>query len=387
MRVFISHSGQGRDTAFARSLAARLEGLGCDVWFDRAHLLPGSAVTATVDREIAGRPVFIVVVSPAALASEWVDSECRWAHARVLGDKSRLLLPVMLDPVEPNALWGYVAERLRIEGATDEDILSATAAALAERWLAARFPPEAGIGMMAAGLRAPEDGVHLGNPKPAKIQDTAEIRSGRGSRGYGRAFEKGWIYWSAVGGAHPLWGSIGYLYHHRSRLMSRLGFPLTGEHDAAPSPLGTTGRFQRFEGPWSYPSDLVARLGLTCGATVYWSQAHGAWPVKCGIGILYERLGGTHGALGFPTTGEEPVGPSPSGHTGYMQRFEGGSVWWTESIGAVVVSHEVEAVYHALGGVGGEMGFPRGPAEPLSPGGAARLQRFEGGVICLSSGS
>src|SRR5207302_1874982 len=126
------------------------------------------------------------------------------------------------------------------------------------------------------------------------------LRTTVGDRRYGAA-----VYWSEKHNAHAVWGGIGERYEHLGSMDSGLGMPTSDQFEAAPSPSGTTGVYQRFESIWDYPADVIALLaGIRCGATVYWTEEHGTHATWGAIGELYERLHGTAGRLGFPVTDE-----------------------------------------------------------------------------------
>src|SRR5689334_5381494 len=77
MRIFVSHSHQ--DNAFCHVLVKALRGAGVDVWYDE-HNMGSGRLGPTIEREERERPVFVVILSPAALHSPWVEDETRWAY-------------------------------------------------------------------------------------------------------------------------------------------------------------------------------------------------------------------------------------------------------------------------------------------------------------------
>lgn len=94
--VFISYAGGDFDTASA--LASGLAAAGIGVWWD-ADLLPDEAFEQQIQRVLADARLIVAVLSPDALASEWV----RWE----LGQASRNGLHVALllvDGVRPEQL-------------------------------------------------------------------------------------------------------------------------------------------------------------------------------------------------------------------------------------------------------------------------------------------
>jgi tetratricopeptide (TPR) repeat protein len=113
MSIFVSHSHQ--DDAFCRSLVTALRAADADVWYDEQNLGAGHLMDA-IERELRRRPVFIVILSPAALASRWVKDECTWAYARNRKDPSRILLPVIASALaDEDDIWLFLQEFKRIE--------------------------------------------------------------------------------------------------------------------------------------------------------------------------------------------------------------------------------------------------------------------------------
>lgn len=80
--LFLSYA-RGDDEAFVRRLHANLTAAGFDVWFDRVNM-PSRSLTfhQEIADAIRGRDRLVLVVGPAAAASECVTQECRslWGH-------------------------------------------------------------------------------------------------------------------------------------------------------------------------------------------------------------------------------------------------------------------------------------------------------------------
>jgi len=184
--------------------------------------------------------------------------------------------------------------------------------------------------------------------------------------------------------------------NHVEGVKKRLGVPISSELEATPSKLETTGRVQRFEGGKDDP----------VGASVYWSQRYGAYPVWGWIARCYEGYGGTGSRLGFPISPELPAAASPQGTTGQVQRFEGnddGANIWDEpnrvligvsiycsSHGAYATWGEIGRCYERLYGTTSRLGFPISPEQETqrsSRGHPVWKQRFEGGEISCEWGS
>jgi hypothetical protein len=206
----------------------------------------------------------------------------------------------------------------------------------------------------------------------------------RGTDGYYQSFENGQIHWTARGGAQAMTGPIAACHIVSGGSGSRLGFPLAPEMDAQQSPFTTDGKLQRFEFQRDYGPELCKSAGLTFGATVYWSDAHGAHITWGGIGGYFERLGGTSSWLGFPTSDELKAGPSRRdgpGTSGWRQRFEGGAIYYSQKTRGVAVRAHVAEYLESHGGVSNRRGFPVSPEMEAanSPYGTkGRMQRFEG---------
>jgi hypothetical protein len=73
-QVFVSHSHA--DNAYCRAFVAALRSaLGDDaVWYDE-HNLGWGNICRTIEHELERRQHFIAILSPAAVASDWVNDE------------------------------------------------------------------------------------------------------------------------------------------------------------------------------------------------------------------------------------------------------------------------------------------------------------------------
>jgi hypothetical protein len=108
--LFVSHSH--RDDAFGQQLVADLRRhLGEDaVWYDAAGgLHAGDEWWQRIVAEISAREVFLVVLSPDALASNWVQREMAIAF-RLHVERQKQLLPVLYRPCERRADWALIQD-------------------------------------------------------------------------------------------------------------------------------------------------------------------------------------------------------------------------------------------------------------------------------------
>ncbi|MGY1783997.1 hypothetical protein ACI8AB_03275, partial [Geodermatophilus sp. SYSU D00698] len=218
-------------------------------------------------------------------------------------------------------------------------------------------------------------------------------------------FQRGIVHWTPSTGAVTVAGEIGNAWTAAGGLSGPLGAPLTREDDAG------RGRVQRFAGGsvfWSSATGthavrdvfvqgldeaggVTGALGFPVGGerssgaarvqdfqsgSIWWTSAGGAHAVRGAVAGAWAANGGLTGSLGGPTSGERPAG------TGVVQRFTGGSVYWSAATGAQVVSGAIGATYEAAGGPAGVLRFPVG-GERSS--GAARVQDFQSGSIWWTS--
>jgi hypothetical protein len=108
--AFVSYAHA--DAALAATIEAELERRDVSVSRDVALLRPGEEWAAALEREVTGTDAFVVLVSPAAAASEWVRREVAWAlaeHDR--GGLVRAIVPVVL----PGGGWEEFPELHRFQ--------------------------------------------------------------------------------------------------------------------------------------------------------------------------------------------------------------------------------------------------------------------------------
>lgn len=101
IRLFVSHSS--RDNAWCRELVATLTGAGLDAWYDERGLSGGANWVNTLQSELQGRDVFLLILTPDAWTSQWVQEEVQLALAT-----RRTILPVLHEPTN---LGGFLLTR------------------------------------------------------------------------------------------------------------------------------------------------------------------------------------------------------------------------------------------------------------------------------------
>jgi len=104
-RVFISHAHQ--DAATAHQLAVDLTAAGRPVWIAPESILPGEQWVDAIGRGLETSGMFVLLLSPEAVASQWVRYET--SLAILLEKRGRLeILPLDWQPCEPPITWqGY----------------------------------------------------------------------------------------------------------------------------------------------------------------------------------------------------------------------------------------------------------------------------------------
>jgi tetratricopeptide (TPR) repeat protein len=103
LRIFVSHSSA--DTDICVGLVEALRGAGADVWYDQDDLGPGQLLDV-IQHELQTRRIFIVILSQAAFASQWVLRECMWAYNLRERDPVRIILPISITPITPHDFDG-----------------------------------------------------------------------------------------------------------------------------------------------------------------------------------------------------------------------------------------------------------------------------------------
>jgi hypothetical protein len=112
MKIFVSH--HHKDVAACHVLVDALRGAGADVWYDE-HTMGAGRLTPEVERELKARRVFVVILSPAALGTHWVEDEARWAYTLYRKNPKRIILPVLAETVNDDDIWLFLSDFRRIE--------------------------------------------------------------------------------------------------------------------------------------------------------------------------------------------------------------------------------------------------------------------------------
>jgi hypothetical protein len=101
-QIFLSHST--RDAEVAARLAADLREVGLPVWKAPESILPGEEWVEAIQRGISTSTHFLLLMSPAAVESEWVQFEFNTALA--LNRRGRMvIIPLDYQPCDAPVFW------------------------------------------------------------------------------------------------------------------------------------------------------------------------------------------------------------------------------------------------------------------------------------------
>jgi formylglycine-generating enzyme required for sulfatase activity len=114
-RLFVSHSTQDNDWCRPFIAAMKNADPSLDIWYDEYGLSGGTEWVQTLQKELQARDVVVLILSPEALASQWVGEEIQLAIAT-----RKSLLPVMHKPTN---ISGFLLTRQWVDvvGLAPED--------------------------------------------------------------------------------------------------------------------------------------------------------------------------------------------------------------------------------------------------------------------------
>lgn len=93
--AFLSHSSN--DKPFIRQLAADLKANGIEVWLDEQRIRVGDSIPEMIAQGLASSDYFLIAISRASTASEWVKKELNNALVAEVQRRHVHILPVKLD--------------------------------------------------------------------------------------------------------------------------------------------------------------------------------------------------------------------------------------------------------------------------------------------------
>jgi uncharacterized protein with LGFP repeats len=195
-------------------------------------------------------------------------------------------------------------------------------------------------------------------------------------------FHGGSIYWSAVTGAHVVYGAIGAEYAATANMID--SFNTVVQNDLG---LPTSDEL-------NVPGVAGARVNTFWGGSIYWSPGTGAHVVYGAIATKYDSIGGPS-AYGLPTTDEVPVSFGGSlAYNGSACYFQNGrAIYSSEATGSHTVYGAIGAEYAASFNetdyygthVQWDLGAPTSDEMDVPGVAGARMNTFQGGSIYWSA--
>lgn len=128
-------------------------------------------------------------------------------------------------------------------------------------------------------------------------------------------------------------------------------------------------------GPETSTPDGDGRFRHYVHGSIYWTALTGAHEVHGAIHAAWSGLGWELGVLGYPLT-DETAGPGG----GRFNRFQAGSISWTEQTGAHEVHGAIGALWMELGAEAGALGYPLSN-ELTTEHRGSQVNHFRGGDI------
>jgi TIR domain len=107
-QVFISYSR--KDLAFVERLAKDLQDAGLEVWYDLSGLDGGTRWGKEIQAAIQKSQIFVVVLSPNSIDSEWVEKEFMYANSL-----KRKVIPLLYQPCE-TPIWFINLHFIDVQG-------------------------------------------------------------------------------------------------------------------------------------------------------------------------------------------------------------------------------------------------------------------------------
>ena len=114
-QVFISYSR--KDLAFVERLAKDLQSAGLGVWYDLSGLDGGARWGQEIQSAIQRSQIFVVVLSPNSIDSEWVEKEFMYANSL-----KRKIIPLLYQPCE-TPMWFINLHFIDVQGPNYENHL------------------------------------------------------------------------------------------------------------------------------------------------------------------------------------------------------------------------------------------------------------------------
>jgi hypothetical protein len=130
VRIFLSYAREDRD--WAKELAVKLKKAGMEVWEPEVELFPGDNWALETGKALESSQAMVVLVSPAAAASETLQHEVSYAlGSEKFSDK---LIPVV---VRPTRKMPWILDHLKPETGNPKEVSKRIVDRLKRRGVAA----------------------------------------------------------------------------------------------------------------------------------------------------------------------------------------------------------------------------------------------------------
>lgn len=102
LNVFISHNRKQKP--WVRQVVAQWKQLNLKVFFDEESITPVENFTECIEKGLKRCRYIVLVLTPEAVASNWVAMETTIAMVEYLKAQGKRIIPVLLEPVEPERI-------------------------------------------------------------------------------------------------------------------------------------------------------------------------------------------------------------------------------------------------------------------------------------------
>jgi hypothetical protein len=104
-KIFISHAS--KDKNFVDRLVSDLAAHGVPVWYDKLDVRLGDSTPGKINSGISEAKYFLIVLSPAAVKSKWVQEELNAALMRQVASAGTFLIPVLVEDCDVPPLLNH----------------------------------------------------------------------------------------------------------------------------------------------------------------------------------------------------------------------------------------------------------------------------------------
>lgn len=104
-KIFISHAS--KDKTFVDQLVSDLAAHGVPVWYDKLDVRLGDSLPGKINSGLAEAKYFLIVLSPAAVKSKWVQEELNAALMCQVASAGTFLLPVIIEDCDVPPLLNH----------------------------------------------------------------------------------------------------------------------------------------------------------------------------------------------------------------------------------------------------------------------------------------